>query len=323
MSDLYPLRFHPIYRRRIWGGRRLETHLARAIGPRPDYAESWDIVDHGADQSIVRDGPLAGKRLGYLMHQWGKDLLGKWVGNGSFPLLFKFLDANRTLSVQVHPNDEQAARLEPPDLGKTEAWVVVDAEPGSLIYTGLKPGIDRKMLEQAIDEGWTAQCLHSFEPKVGDSVHVAAGTVHALGAGLLIAEIQQASDTTFRLFDWNRTDSEGKPRQLHVEEALDVIDYDAGPVGPQTPQPADRADTERLVECDEFILDRMALNGTTRIGGDGRFHLLTVLAGSIRVQRDPTREHVFKGQSILLPAACGSLKVAPGSPTELLDMYLP
>ena len=323
MSDLYPLRFHPIYQRRVWGGRRLGTHLARAIGPKPDYGESWDVVDHGTEQSIVRDGPLAGKRLSYLVKRFADDLLGTGRSGGPFPLLFKFLDANQTLSVQVHPNDRQAAQLDPPDLGKTEAWVVLDAEPGSVVYAGLAPGVDRKSLKRAIGQGRTEFCLHSFEPKVGDCILVAAGTVHTLGAGLLVAEIQQASDTTFRLFDWNRVDAEGKSRQLHVQEALDAINFDAGQVGPQTPCVTDRADTERLVQCDKFILDRVALHESRHVGGDDRFHLLTVLAGSVRIEKDPSGEHVFMGQSVLLPAACGRLKVTPNSPTELLDMYLP
>src|SRR5690606_35837597 len=149
----YLLRFEPLFRRYLWGGRRLGTMLGKAIGAGDDYAESWEIVDHGADQSVVLNGPLAGRTLGDLVHEQPAALLGNGVATESFPLLFKFLDCNRTLSVQVHPNDEQGAQLEPPDLGKTEAWVVVAADPGSKIYAGLKPGVTAEQLAAAIAAG--------------------------------------------------------------------------------------------------------------------------------------------------------------------------
>src|SRR5204863_3257866 len=183
-----------------------------------------------------------------LVMQEGPALFGRHYPRDQFPLLLKFLDCNQTLSVQVHPNDEQAAKLDPPDLGKTEAWVVLAADPGSKIYAGLKPGVDRQTLEAAVANGRCEKCLHEFEPHVGDCVFIEAGTVHALGAGLLVAEIQQASDTTYRLFDWNRVDRDGKPRQLHVEEALDVTDYTRGPVNPLTPKRTADHEIELLVQ---------------------------------------------------------------------------
>ena len=165
-----------------------------------------------------------------LVTQHGPALFGRHHPQRQFPLLFKFLDCQQTLSVQVHPNDEQAARLNPPDLGKTEAWVVLAAEPGSKIYAGLKPGVDRADVGARNNApALCEECLHQFEPQAGDCVFIEAGTVHALGAGLLIAEIQQASDTTFRLFDWNRVDRDGKPRPLHIRESLDTIDFLARP----------------------------------------------------------------------------------------------
>ena len=178
--------------------------LGKVLGEGEDYAESWELVDHGADQSVVVGGALAGMTLGQLVAEHGEELLGRHAGLGQFPLLLKFLDCNRTLSVQVHPNDVQGALLDPPDLGKTEAWVVLAADAGSKIYAGLKAGVTREDLRAALEAGTCEACLHQFEPQVGDCVFIRAGTVHALGAGLVIAEIQQASDTTFRLFDWNR-----------------------------------------------------------------------------------------------------------------------
>jgi mannose-6-phosphate isomerase len=236
-STLYPLRFQPIFQRYIWGGHRLRTLLGKATG-RDAAAESWEVCDHGPQQSIVRFGPLAGTSLHELLRRYGPDLLGHSghadpsppasLGSGDprdrFPLLLKFLDAARTLSVQVHPNDRQAAELDPPDLGKTEAWVVLAANPGSLIYAGLQSAADRQTLLAAIRQGKCEEQLHRFEPAVGDCVFIPAGTVHALGAGLLVAEIQQTSNITFRLFDWNRLGADGRPRPLHVEEGLAVID---------------------------------------------------------------------------------------------------
>jgi len=315
----YPLRFQPIFRRYLWGGRRLETMLGKSLGSGADYAESWEIVDHGQDQSVVLDGPAAGFTLRDLVIHHGSDLLGKQANFAQFPLLFKFLDCNRTLSVQVHPNDQQGAKLDPPDLGKTEAWVVLAADPGSKIYAGLKPGVTRDHLRQALRDGTCEPCLHEFEPHVGDCVFIEAGTVHALGAGLVIAEIQQASDTTFRLFDWNRVDADGKPRQLHMEESLETIDFSRGPIQPRQPVPTDQPGRVRLVDCDKFVLDRCALEDTHPIGGDDCFHLLVVLEGNLEVGDGSTRLSV--GETCLLPAAAGATRLAPRGRVVMLDIY--
>ena len=314
-----PLRFRPIFKEYVWGGRRLGTVLGKPIGDADRYAESWEIVDHGADQSVVAAGPLAGKTLHELVTQHGEALFGCHHPQQCFPLLVKFLDAHQTLSVQVHPNDAQAARLTPPHLGKTEAWVVLAAEPGSKIYAGLEPGVDRAALEHALAAGTCDKCLHQFEPQVGDCVFLEAGTVHALGAGLMIAEIQQASDTTYRLFDWNRLDRDGRPRQLHVRESLDTIDYARGPVAPQRPQPTDRPHVERLVACNKFILDRWRFDTPERCGGDNRCHILAVLEGQVTAKN----ETLQRGQSLLIPASCTDATIRPQGRAVLLDMYLP
>ena len=277
MTAWYPLRFRPVFKRYIWGGRRLGTVLNKPIGPEDDYAESWEISDHPSGQSIVAEGPLAGTSLADLTRNHGRELLGRHAPQPRFPLLFKFLDCRRVLSVQVHPNDEQAAKLTPPDLGKTEAWIVLDAEPGAVVYAGLKRGFDRGALAREVARGTTELCLHKFEPRVGDCIFIPAGTVHALGAGFLVAEIQQASDTTYRLFDWNRVGADGKSRPLHVEESLAVSDYVRGPVDPVQPQPTAEPHVERLVECDKFRVDRRTLTTADVIRSGNEFHLLAVL----------------------------------------------
>jgi len=323
MSSLPPLRFTPLFKQYLWGGRRLESLLGKQLGPGDHYAESWEVVDHGPDQSVVSAGPLEGTTLHELVTDHGAALFGRHRPPAQFPLLTKFLDAHRTLSVQVHPNDTQAARLDPPDLGKTEAWVVLAADPGSKIYAGLRPGVDRATLAHELDHGTCDKCLHQFEPEIGDCIFIEAGTVHAIGAGLVVAEFQQASDTTYRLFDWNRVDADGRPRQLHVQECLDTIDYTRGPVAPQQPQPTDNSDCERLVACDKFVLDRWICDQPIIGGGDQRFHILAMVAGQAAVTADGHEKSLPRGSTMLVPACCHEYSVQPQGRAILLDMYLP
>ena len=337
---LYPLKFRPVFKRYLWGGRRLGTVLGKPIGEGNDYAESWEIADHEQGESVVANGPLEGTTLRELVLKRGADLFGKHAPQPRFPLIFKYLDANQNLSVQVHPDDAAAAKLQPPDFGKTEAWVVLDAQPGSRVYAGLTYGMTRDSLAREVAAGRTEICLQSFEPRVGDCLFIPAGTVHALGAGLLIAEIQQASDTTWRLYDWGRMGADGRPRQLHVEQALDAIDYSTRAIHPQRPQALlDQPHVERLVQCDKFILDRWRLEKMHTLGGDERFHILSVLEGEVLLSRsgEAVQSHVagsstsdevsllslIRGQTVLLPASIGAVTIAPRERAALLDMYLP
>ncbi|MCU0875608.1 MAG: class I mannose-6-phosphate isomerase [Pirellulaceae bacterium] len=297
--------------------------MNKPIGPGEDYAESWEIVDHGPDQSVVAYGELRGMQLGQLVADHGRELFGRHRPQRQFPLLFKFLDANQALSVQVHPDDRQAAQLDPPDLGKTEAWVVIQADPGSVIYAGLREGVDRETLQAAMAAGRTESCLHRFSAQAGDCVFIPAGTVHALGAGLVIAEIQQASDTTFRLFDWNRLGADGQPRPLHIQAGLDAINFTRGPVQPQVPQSADSLAVERLVFCDKFVLDRRQVRAQIAVGGDDRFHLLVTLEGRVELEGDPSGKPLEGGQVVLLPASAGATRIVPHDPAVVLDIYLP
>jgi mannose-6-phosphate isomerase len=325
MHPLYPLTFEPVLKRYLWGGRRLETVLNKRLGEGNDYAESWEIADHDHGQSVVANGPLAGTTLHELVVARGPELLGKHAPQPRFPLLFKFLDCQRDLSVQVHPNDAAAARLTPPDLGKTEAWVILDAQPGSRIYAGLKHGCDRAALEAAAGQGKTAECLHSFEARPGQCLFIPAGVVHALGAGLLGAEIQQASDTTFRLYDWGRVGPDGSPRQLHVNEALDAIDYSAGEVEPQQPEATERAGIECLVSCDKFVLERWKLNRAEEINLGGGFSIVSVLDGKLRIVPEESGHDItlIRGQTVLLPACLDGALLNPLESATVLVMYCP
>jgi mannose-6-phosphate isomerase len=335
---MHPLLLTPLYRQYVWGGRRFETALGRDLPPGADFAESWELVDRGADQSIVAAGPLAGHTLGDLVRERGRDLLGRHAPRRSFPLLFKFLDACRDLSVQVHPDDARAARLTPPDLGKTEAWYVIDAAPGSRIYAGLHAGVDREALARALRAGRCDEVLHSFEPEPGDCVFIPAGTVHAIGAGLVVAEIQESSDVTYRLFDWNRTAADGRPRPLHIEAGLEAVTR-FGPVAPVAAPPSSPAQphapgaaastgiaSRRLVSCDYFSFDEVRPTGDWSVGGDEGCHFLAVLAGEFELDPRWQLPPLTRGRCVLLPAAIGrqTLSARAGTePATLLHVALP
>ncbi len=307
------IRFEPILKRLIWGGRKLGTLLGKSIGEESDYAESWELADHGSDVSRVAEGPLAGVSIRELIDADVVGLLGTELGDVErFPLLIKFLDAERVLSVQVHPDDALGVELVG-DRGKTEAWVILDTEPGALIYAGLKAGVDRRALELGLERGEVEPLLHRFEPRVGDCVFIPAGTVHAIGAGILLVEVQQMSDATFRLFDWGRTGPDGKPRALHVAESMQAIDFKRGPVEPvRAALERERWGTrERLVNCDYFSIERLDLReGATGVGSAGHFTILIGIEGGLRIEGGGGSTLLKRGETVLLPAAGGEFGVS-------------
>ena len=323
---MHPLLFHPIYRRYLWGGRRFATVLGRPLPAGEDFAESWELVDRAADQSVVAAGPLAGTSLGQIVREQGRELLGRHAPLPAFPLLFKFLDASRDLSVQVHPDDARAGRLPVPDRGKTEAWYVVEAAPGSRVYAGLREGVDGRSFAEAVRAGRCDECLHSFEPRPGDCIFIPAGTVHAIGAGLMVAEIQQSSDVTYRLHDWNRTGPDGKPRPLHVDAGLEAATQTI-PVGPVRAAATSDPAMKRLVASEYFLLDEVRPQARWTVGGDDACHFLAVLAGEVRLDERWSLPAIPRGGCVLIPAAVGpqSLRATPvdGNPPTLLHVSLP
>ncbi len=319
---LYPLQFNPIYRQYLWGGRRFESAFGRMLPPGDRFAESWELVDHGADQSVVAHGPLRGTTLHDLVLFHAQELLGIHASQSCFPILFKFLDAACTLSVQVHPDDARAARLSPPDLGKTEAWVVLETNPGSLIYAGLRDGVDREALSDSLRRGKCEQVLHAIEPKIGDCIFIPAGTVHAIGEGLLVAEIQQASDTTYRLHDWNRVGPDGKSRPLHIDSGIEAVTQ-FGPVHKTQGHTTDDASVQRLVESDYFILDTVRPVASWRVGGDHRCHFLVVLEGQCCFDPQWDIASMVRGDCILIPACLDTQYLHCENPTTLLRVMLP
>lgn len=298
-----PIRFEPIFRSYIWGGDRLASHLGKKPPGSGIWAESWEIVDHREGESVVADGLLAGWTLRQLIESFPLELIGNDTPSERFPLLLKYLDCERVLSVQVHPNDEYGAQMTQPDRGKTEAWYVIEAVPGAKLYAGLKPGVDRPTLEKAVAEERTEDCLHVLYPKSGDCVFIPAGTLHALGEGLLVAEIQQASDCTFRLYDWNRVDKDGKPRQLHIEQVLEVTDFESQPIEfieKVEPLPSH---ARRLVDCDKFVLDEYDRPGSFQLKSK-QWSIVTVPKGSASIRSKQEPFELLRGQTLLVPAAC-------------------
>jgi mannose-6-phosphate isomerase len=307
---LHPLLFTPIYRRYLWGGRRFASLLGRDLPPGEDFAESWEVVDRQGDQSVVAHGELAGRTLGDLVRRDGRGMLGRHAGLPSFPLLFKFLDAARDLSVQVHPDDARAARLTPPDKGKTEAWYVIDAAPGSRLWAGLKEGVDAAALAAALGQGRCEEVLHVIQPQSGDCIFIPAGTVHAIGAGLVVAEIQQSSDVTYRLHDWNRTGPDGKPRPLHLEKGLEAVTH-FGPVSPVRATATSDEGVRRLVACDHFFFDEVVPTGPWHVGGDDTCHLLAVIAGEVAIDGQWGLPPLGPGRTVLIPAGLAAQTLRP------------
>jgi mannose-6-phosphate isomerase len=322
----YPLRFEPILRQLIWGGRRLGTLLHKPIGEANDYAESWELSDYRDAVSVVNEGELTGTTLRELVQFRGREVLGPGLsGRNQFPLLVKFIDAREVLSVQVHPDDEKGKRLAG-DNGKTETWVIVDAEPGSLIYSGLRPGVTREQFAAAIETGQVEPLLHRFPARPGDCIMIEAGTVHAIGAGVLLAEIQQMSDATFRVFDWGRVGADGRPRALHVREALESTDFARGPVNPLIPALETTSEGnvhERLSRCPYFALDRWRLSRPAVLGCDDKFTILMGMEGRAEVRHEGQGVRFAFGETLLLPAAAGPREIIPDGEAVVLTCVVP
>ncbi len=317
-----PIRFEPIFRSYIWGGDRLASKLGKKPPGSGIWAESWEIVDHREGESIVAEGAFAGWTLRQLIESFPNEVIGRDAPNERFPLLLKYLDCQRVLSVQVHPDDAYGAKMTQPDRGKTEAWYVIDAEPDAKLYAGLKSGVDRQALLAAIEKGETENCLHVLSPKTGDCIFIPAGTVHALGAGLMVAEIQQASDCTFRLFDWDRVDKDGQPRQLHIEKALEVIDFDRGPVAFVPRKQVEALEATTLVDCDKFMLQEYACPGTFPLDRK-QLAIITVPKGNAVLRTSSNEFLLERGQTVLVPFACPTSEIDIPQGTTVLVSTLP
>ena len=316
----YPLLLEPHLSPKVWGGWRLARHLRKPLADGEPVGESWEAFDG----STVANGPLAGVQLGALLQRSALDVLGASLDGGApFPLLFKFIDAQHDLSVQVHPDDEQARALEHYPYGKTEAWYILHADAGAQIVHGFRGAVDAQSVRRALPAG-TLESLLAFVPvQRGDVVFVPAGTVHAIGRGIVLAEIQQQSDITYRLYDWNRKDSAGRPRELHIDKALQVVDF--SPLMRHTIQPlpvrSESYDRNFLVACRFFAWERIDVRAPTPDLPLHGFELLSVIEGEVQLAPGVS---AGLGQTALLPARMGSYRLTPERlPCTLLKAYVP
>jgi mannose-6-phosphate isomerase len=302
---LYPLTFQPIFKERVWGDRKLETLYDKPLPPGLPIGESWEISDRPEDVSVIANGPLAGRDLQWLMQNHGGELLGSVPAqNGRFPLLIKILDAQEKLSLQVHPPAPKAAGLggEP----KTEMWYIADASPGSELFVGLKRGVTRREFEQKIQNGTVAECFHRIRVREGDAMFLPSGRVHALGAGLVIFEIQQNSDTTYRVFDWNRVGLDGKPRALHIAQSLASINFDDFEPGLLPGQFAgtNTWETRPLVDDPLFTVEAHRTNKAADLAlKPKQLQIIAVLKGKLELRTGETRLSLSAGQFCLVPAS--------------------
>jgi mannose-6-phosphate isomerase len=323
------LRFHPYLRPMVWGGRRL-GELRKELPGADAYGESWEVSDHTSHVSVLVDP--AGVTLRDLMARHRTELLGEAEDRHDvFPWLVKFLDARDWLSVQVHPDDDAALHLWPGERGKTEAWVVLDSTPDSRIYAGLRPGVDAACLRHALATGTVTDYLHQFLPRPGDCLFLPAGTVHAVGGGVLLAEVQQTSDATFRLHDWDRRDAQGRSRPLHIDASFACIDWQSGPRNPVPilgfPSPGTRAPdgevTQQLVVCPFFVLDYARRSQPFSLGGSGRLQVAIVVHGRGELQQPGGPAELQIGDTLVVPAASAPTTCLPGEPLGLLIASLP
>ncbi len=325
-----PLIFEPIYKHRIWGGQALRRVFGKAIPADQPIGESWELADLPDDKSVVAAGPAQGMRIDELVRQWGTDLTGgAALFEGSFPLLIKFLDARQDLSVQVHPDQAMVDRLGGGLRLKHEAWYVLETQGDAAIYKGLRAGVGREDFVRAVADGSCAGLLERISVKAGDCHYLPSGTVHALGAGVLVAEIQTPSDVTYRVFDWNRSDPvTGQPRELHVEQALECIHF--GPADESAQKRSHAANywatVTRLVTCESFIIEkvRMAVGVEQRIAYAEPV-VWIVLSGQGRICHGPADAECFfkPGDTVLLPASLTDARVVLDDDTVWLEVSIP
>jgi mannose-6-phosphate isomerase len=318
---LYPFIFQPIFKERVWGGRELEQLYAKPLPPGKPIGESWEISDRPGDASVIANGPLAGKTLRWLMENHARELLGnaKPAAEGRFPLLCKILDAREKLSLQVHPPADKAKKLkgEP----KTEMWFIADAAPGASLYVGLKRGVTRAEFEKKITDGSVADCFHRIPVKAGDTMFLPSGRVHAIGDGLVIFEIQQNSDTTYRVFDWNRVGLDGKPRELHIAQSLASIDFnDFEPGLVETKFTADGKIRKRpLVNDPLFNVETWKLNsGAGGLLKPKKLQIIAATGGKIEIKSGTISVNLGAGQFCLIPASLERMEIRAQSDAALL-----
>lgn len=325
MSALYPLKFKTIYKDKIWGGNKIKTYLHKDFGDLPNCGETWEISGVKSDVSVVANGALEGESLADLLEKFKGELVGEKVyahfGN-IFPLLIKFIDANEDLSIQVHPDDELAKKRHN-SFGKTEMWYVIEADPGSTLIAGFNKELTQQEYLDKFNSGHLTDVLNKEDVKAGDVFFLPAGRVHTIGKGLLIAEIQQTSDITYRIYDFDRVDDKGNKRELHTEEALAAIDYKHYPEY-KTLYQAKKDETVHLVSCPYFTTN--LLDFTTGTIKDytnlDSFVIYVCVEGEFTVKADGSEYPVIMGDCILLPKSIKNVELTTTSGFKILESYI-
>ncbi|MTI95847.1 MAG: mannose-6-phosphate isomerase [Firmicutes bacterium] len=296
----YPLKLRPVYNERPWGGGLEQTFPGKGG---QGIGESWELSLYPGNQSTVANGSMAGQPLAQLVAEYPQQLLGDnwWPLQQKFPLLIKLIGAREDLSVQVHPDDQFAAEHEQ-SLGKAEMWYIVSAKPGSRLIMGVKPGVDKAAFSAALERGELESVLNQVPVHPGDAFYIPPGTVHAIGAGIVLAEVQQSSDVTYRVYDWNRTDSSGNPRELHVDKALSVLDIESGP--PQILPAAPVTDgVYRLIATPWFSVEKLVVAEKLHFSREqNRFETLVVLDGLLNIAAGEIYLDLEPGDTVFIPA---------------------
>jgi mannose-6-phosphate isomerase len=326
MNKLYPLRFRPIFKDKIWGGDRIRTRLGLDFSPLPNCGEAWMISGVKGSESRVVNGFLKGNNLNELTEVYMDDLVG---GNSfseesdEFPILIKFIDSNDWLSVQVHPDDAMAARKNI-GRGKTEMWYIIDAEDRAELISGFSAKADASLFRRYLEEKRLREILNVERIKKDDVFFIPSGRVHALGPGILLAEIQQTSDTTYRLYDWDRVDNQGKPRELHTELALEAIDYTYHR-SYRNEYKALPNETSQLVSCPYFVTNQLILDQTLRKDYSelDSFVIFLFTEGRARIHFEGGEEIMEKGEVLLLPAIMENIVINPLPSCKILEVYVP
>ena len=319
-TEFYPLTFNPILKEKVWGGHKLYTQFHKGDNASAKVGESWEIADLDEGQSIVKNGDLAGKSLKELIDQDPEGLLGKKVYDRfgkQFPLLIKFIDAAKDLSIQVHPSDENS----PTGTGKTEMWYIMQADTGAKLTVGFVPGMSREKFEQDIADDTVEEAMNTHEVSAGDSFFINAGRIHAIGGGIVLAEIQQTSDVTYRVYDYNRPDDSGNLRPLHIKESLDVLDYtDNQDFKLEYNKEANTVKT--LKHHTYFKTDWVEVKEKPyKIKREDSFTIIIAVDGKCEYDFNGTKHELLTGRSLLIPAAYGELTLN-AEDAKILEVYL-
>ncbi|MEW6356062.1 MAG: type I phosphomannose isomerase catalytic subunit [Planctomycetota bacterium] len=325
-SKLYPFKLSDVFHEKIWGGQRLRSVCGKNLPRGKKIGESWEVCDYQTEVSVVREGEYEGVTIRKLFHALPAEILGPKVAKEfgpALPLLFKFIDANDVISVQVHPDDQHAAMHHHEDNGKAEGWYVLHADPGAKLILGLKPATPREEFEECIKVGDVSKCLNWIPVKKGDVIYLPPGTVHAIGPGIIIAEIQETSDLTCRLYDWDRPGEDGKPRPLHVDEALSVIDFAANHRSKEKPKKVGKGRL-RLIECDKFVYEKLDVRAIPiEVGGAKSFEILSTIGGAGMLTWPGGEMPLTLGETILLPACIHPCSLRSDQGMEVLRSYCP